>query len=176
MVNRAITRGEIAQPILSVMVLGSKSPSAKSTLLPTAIAGTPSANKITPPRASDDPDRVLSQVTPPAPYSSHPETDDNRSEWSRDPWSRRRSHGTRRRSPRRTANLGMGLMDTRCWGGGPKFPQCEPTRRIRRRGGPPVRSGRYPDRGVCGGYSGVRRRVWLAPDRRELDRRRNAAV
>src|SRR6266702_5525681 len=60
--------------------------------------------------------------------------------------------------------------------GGPKFPQCEPTRRIRRRGGPPVRSGRYPDRGVCGGYSGVRRRVWLAPDRRELDRRRNTAV
>jgi hypothetical protein len=25
-----------------------------------------------------------------------------------------------------------GLMDTRCCGGGPKFPQCEPTRRIRR--------------------------------------------
>jgi len=32
-----------------------------------------------------------------------------------------------------------------------EFPQYEPTRRIRRRGGPTVRRGRFPDRGVCRG-------------------------
>src|SRR5713226_6856322 len=69
-----------------------------------------------------------------------------------------------------------GLMDTSCCGGGPKFPQCEPIRRIRRRGGPAVRHGRYPDRGVCRGSSRVRWLVWLAADRRELDGGCNAAV
>src|SRR5712692_7315673 len=56
--------------------------------------------------------------------------------------------------------------------GGPKFPQCEPTRRIQRGSGPAVRRGRYPNRRVCRGHSRVRRRARLAPYRRDLDRGR----
>jgi len=42
----------------------------------------------------------------------------------------------------------LALMDTRCCAGGPKFPQYEPTRRVRRARRSPVRRGRYPDRGL----------------------------
>ena len=54
--------------------------------------------------------------------------------------------------------------------GGPKFPQCEPTRRIRRRVGPDLRHGRRKARGGYRRPSGVRRPTWSSSDRGELDR------